>query len=105
MDSWVAGRDSFSGALSVVHRDHGADEKYHIEYKHNSDLILELNKADNNALFGTRARNQTHVGRLDPVITWQLWKDGILHDEKRLRKWLDDNANSGWRTHPMKVSK
>lgn len=99
-------RDSFSNALTIVHKDHGAEPGYHIEYRGTVDPVVEANKHRVARMDITKHREgYTHVASIHPVM-WQMLKNqGIADDPRALRRWLDDSENSCWRTHPSRLSK
>jgi hypothetical protein len=45
------------------------------------------------------------VARLPLHVYFELKRKGIADDKEAFAKWLDDPANSAWRTRPGRVSK
>jgi hypothetical protein len=43
------------------------------------------------------------IGSVPMVIYWQLWKQGILQDQKRLKAWLNDPDNRAFRARPGRM--
>lgn len=67
--------------------------------------IMEYNKATY-AQVDERAGwkgDMHHVGKIPMVMYFMLKRQGILDDQERLRAWLNDSANSGFRTRPGRV--
>ena len=103
-DHELLAMDPLSRTLMLFHEDHGAD-KYHLENRQNVDAILELSKARMNMRENKRyGEGFTHVGYIPEIIYWGILKPlGIADDEKALIAWLNDPANSCWRTHPGRL--
>jgi len=79
------------------------DGSYTLVTKQDVSPILEFNKAARNE--NVPIGDWVHAARIPMDIMMDLYKKGIRQDERAFRRWLDDRDNSGWRTHPMKVSK
>lgn len=95
-------------ATTTFHYD-AVDDKVHFETREDVEPLIELNKAqynnfDERSRWGDRFVTGT-VARLPLWLGLELQRKGILDDSEKLAKWLDDPANSGWRTRPGRVSK
>jgi hypothetical protein len=76
-----------------------------IETRQDVSDIMEFNRARHNS-FDQRAgwKGDMHwVGKIPGFIYAQLAKDGILFDQRALRKWLMDPVNRAWLTRPGKL--
>lgn len=105
----VLDRDTEAGTVTYFHYD-ATEDKVIYETVMDAEDILELNKAQYNSFdersrFGDKIGPSTTVARIPLHIYFDLKRRGIADDEQALAKWLDDPANSGWRTRPGLLSR
>ena len=82
------------------------DDTMVVENVQDTTDIIEANKevyndTDERARYGDMAR----VASLPLSVYFDLWNQGIIQDDKRFMKWLDDPANLYFRTMPGKLSR
>jgi hypothetical protein len=85
----------------------------YVDYDENTDTfrvvdeieaqpLIDANKKFFNAEHGGWGDGKA-VGRV-PMVLWQkLKREGVLDDEKALRRWLNDSDNAGFRIRPGRV--
>lgn len=96
--------DDATGIETVLH---GTDEGgIVIEHRQDAQDIIDTNKQIYNE-FDERARFKGEhfhrVASLPLVVYFQLKRDGILDDQRRLKKWLNDPDNKYFRTRPGRI--
>ena len=99
--------DPFSKKQVRFRHTNGSDE-YAIEAKQDVTDIVERNKHLYNSFRGgweSHGEWGDHYARIPAVVWGELMKQGIAQDEKRLRRWLDENHNQLFRTRPGSLSK
>lgn len=90
-----------SGIATGHHYDETEDATY-IESCMDAEPIIEANKAAFNSV-DERARwadNHNRVASIPLTIYWDLKRRGIIDDQVRLKKWLNDPDNRAFRTRP-----
>lgn len=82
------------------------NDKLHIVSKQDATDIIEANKAFYNST-DERARyhDMDRVASIPMNLYFDLWRQGIVQDNKRFMKWLDDPENRHFRTRPGSLSK
>jgi hypothetical protein len=103
----VISSDPITKEKKVMHYSN-SDDTYVITKEQNADEILEANLGERNSFRGgweNHAEYGDRYARIPSVIWGELVTKGIAHDEKRLRKWLDDRDNLPFRTRPGFLSK
>jgi len=80
----------------------GTDDNAIIVKEQDATGIAESNKQAFDAA-PARWGDMTHVGRIPLTVYYELERQGILHDQVALRKWLNDPENIMWRTRPGNV--
>jgi hypothetical protein len=101
--------DLLTKTKTYYHYD-AAEDKVTFQTRADVTDLLELNKAqfnntDERARFGDKIGPGTTVARLPLHVYFELKRKGIADDKEAFAKWLDDPANSAWRTRPGRVSK
>ena len=95
--------DIEAGIQNIYHED--ADGNTTIETFQDVEAVVKEAQYKNNC-FDERApwKGDLHqVAEIPMTILMQLQKDGIMDDQKRFRKWLNDRDNRVFRTRPGRV--
>ena len=95
--------DIYAGIQNRYHED--ADGVTGIETFQDVECIVEEAKFKYNS-FDERSpwKGDLHqVAEIPMTVMMQLQKDGIIDDEKRFRKWLNDRDNRVFRTRPGRI--
>lgn len=87
-----------TGIVTSFHYDADKDEAI-IQKSQNVSGIIESNKTEFNAA-PERWGEFTKVGSIPLSVYYELERQGILHDQKALAKWLNDPDNRAFRTRP-----
>jgi len=97
----ILARDRITGKLVLFHV--LPDGRFAVETRVDVEPILEQNQVlRNNAQSGWKG--DTHwVASIDMVQHQQLRNEGRIQDHGDFKKWLNDQANSKWRTKRGKV--
>ena len=85
-----------SGVQTAVHTEDG-DGTFHITKKQDDQPTLDYTKYLREQPVD-RKNEVRHVAEIPPVLAASLSRSGILHDKKRLLKWLDQPENSAFKT-------
>ena len=85
-----------SGVQTAVHTEDG-DGTFHITKKQDVQPTLDYTKYLREQPVD-RKNEVRHVAEIPPVLAASLSRSGILHDKKRLLKWLDQPENSAFKT-------
>lgn len=85
----------------VFHYDESTDEAT-ITAEQKFDDIVEMNKSLYNRDHQKHG-DWTHVAQIPLVVVQELKKQGILHDQKAMKRWLNDPQNRFFRTRPGSV--
>jgi hypothetical protein len=96
--------DPLTGAQTIFHDDF-ADGELVIENVQDAEPIIEANKRLYNSV-DERApwKGGMHrVASIPLTVMLDLDRRGILNDQKKLRKWLNDPENRHFRTRPGRV--
>jgi hypothetical protein len=100
---FILDADAVSGQFSTFEYD-AAEDMYLIKQGQVVDHILEANKREYN---DDARRNGDGLGKKVASIPLHLYfelrKQGIIQDRKRLAKWLNDSDNRAFRTAPGTV--
>ena len=85
---------------------------------YDGDVVLETRTDVTQALKDAESANNEHRGRksrwregltgnriatIPTVVYMELHKKGIVQDQDRFKKWLNDSDNSAFRTRPGKI--
>lgn len=93
--------DPATGSMQYVDYDENTDT-FRVCDEIEAQPLIDLNKKFYNEA-PTRWRDGQVVGRV-PMQLWQTLKSqGIIDDDKALRRWLNDSDNAGFRTRPGRV--
>jgi len=84
------------GVTTAVHTENG-DGTFHITKQQDVQPTLDYTKYLREQPVD-RKNEVRHVAEIPPVLAAALSKSGILHDKKRLLKWLDKPENSAFKT-------
>lgn len=98
----------FDPELKTVTRVYADEEndQLHIESKQDATDIIEANKLFYNSTDErARYRDLDRVASIPMNLYFDLWRQGIVQDNKRFMKWLDDPENRFFRTRPGSLSK
>ena len=87
-----------TGIVTSFHYDADKDEAI-IQKEQDVTAIIEDNKAEFNEA-PERWGEWTKVGSIPISVYYELERQGILHDQKALAKWLNDPDNRAFRTRP-----
>ena len=85
-----------SGVQTAVHTEDG-DGTFHITKKQDVQPTLDYTKYLREQPVD-RKNEVRHVAEIPPVLAASLSRSGILHDKKRLLKWLDQPENKFFKT-------
>ena len=85
-----------NGVKTTVHTEDG-DGKFHVTKKQDVQATLDYTKYLREQPVD-RKNEVRHVAEIPPVLAASLSRSGILHDKKRLLKWLDQPENSAFKT-------
>ena len=85
-----------NGVQTAVHTEDG-DGTFHITQTQDIQPTLDYTKYLREQPVD-RKNEVRHAAEIPPVIAAQLSRDGILHDKKRLLKWLDKPENKVFKT-------
>lgn len=97
-DKIISDESGTTGIVTKFHYDADKDEAI-IEKTQDVSSIIEANKAEFNAA-PERWGEFTKVGSIPLSVYYELERQGILHDQKALAKWLNDPDNRAFRTRP-----
>jgi len=84
------------GVTTAVHTEDG-DGTFHITKQQDVQPTLDFTKYLREQPID-RTNEVRHVAEIPPVLAASLSRSGILHDKKRLLKWLDQPENSAFKT-------
>jgi len=103
IDSFLISENKGIGQQQIWHE----DDEGNVTIQTVQDVtdIVEANKAVYNQI-DERANwkgDMHRVGSIPMSIFYDLQRQGILQDEKRLKAWLNDPANQVFRTRPGRV--
>ena len=84
------------GVTTAVHTEDG-DGTFHITKQQDVQPTLDFTKYLREQPID-RKNEVRHVAEIPPVLAASLSRSGILHDKKRLLKWLDQPENSAFKT-------
>ena len=90
------------GVQTDVHTEDG-DGKFHITKKQDVQPTLDYTKFLREQPVNRKAEDR-HVAEIPPVLAASLSRSGILHDKKRLLKWLDKPENRVFKTVEGRLS-
>ena len=103
IDTRILSQNKDAGITQFWHEH--TDGSVTIETKQDITDIIESNKATYNNVDG-RANWKGDIHRIGSVplsIYYELKRLGILDDQARIKKWLNDSSNQVFRTRPGKV--
>lgn len=97
-------RDTVSGIATYFHYDE-ANDSFHIESVQDIEPILEANRREFNEYTSGRDKWGDHqkIAHIPNVVLSELMASGKLWDKVYMRKWLNDPANSPYRTRPGRI--
>ena len=84
------------GVKTAVHTEDG-DGTFHVTKTQDIQPTLDYTKYLREQPVD-RKNEVRHVAEIPPVLAASLSRSGILHDKKRLLKWLDQPENSAFKT-------
>jgi hypothetical protein len=95
--------DPLTGARQYFYYDEMADESI-IETVQDVEPLFDINAATFNST-DSRARwgEGQMVARLPLNIWWDLKQKGVIDDQKKFARWLNDSENMKFRTRPGRV--
>ena len=91
-----------NGVETAVHTEDG-DGTFHVTKKQNVQPTLDYTKYLREQPVD-RKNEVRHAADIPPVIAASLSRSGILHDKKRLLKWLDKPENRVFKTVEGRLS-
>lgn len=94
--------DHKGGVLTTFHQD-GSDplDHFHVHKTQNVAPLIEANKAWAED-FDPKAHFRP-VAEIPEVLANQMMREGWFHDNKKLKKWLNDPDNRAFRIWPGRV--
>lgn len=103
METHLIEVDPLTQIQTFTHYDHANDIHY-VEEVQDVEPIIEYAKGLHRQ-FDERSRwgDIAQVAEIPNTIVFELMRDGILTDQKRMKKWLNDPANAHFRTRPGRV--
>lgn len=101
-DPRLLGTDAESGITEIFHYDPDTDG-FTIHTQQDVTALVEGNKYLHNEDTGTKFGELTRVASIPMSIYVELKKQGIIDDQKRFRKWLNDPENRFFRTRGGRV--
>lgn len=102
IDSRVISTDPETGLVELMHFDTDTDD-ITMETKVDVAPVIEWNKRLYNAESSSWKGEFHRVASIPMVLYHELQKQGIIDDEKRLKKWLNDPDNRFFRTRGGRV--
>lgn len=79
-------------------------ERFVISDRQEVQDLLDMNQALRNSdATPNRSSGLRRVASVPLNIYWELKRQGIIDDPKRLAAWLNDPDNRAWRTNDMKI--
>ena len=96
-------RNPLTGASTMYHYDDVEKQSY-METTEDHQAVVDVNRRLDNDNTDANWRGDLHMVASLPLTVWfELKKNGTLDDDKRLRAWVNDSANSAFRVRPGKV--
>lgn len=86
-----------AGVRKLFHYDHATDD-FHIETIIDATDVIEQNKALANESVGLGDGEFNKVASIPMALYFDLKKQGIIDDQARLRRWLNERDNRLFRT-------
>lgn len=93
---------------AVFHKGQDTGSEFWVEKTQDVQAIVDLNQFEYNTYRKATDKHTDfgdHYARIPTVVWGDLIRRGIAGDEKRLRKWLDDNENQLFRRRPGSLSR
>lgn len=103
IDTRELSRNPVKGIRRLFHYDHATDE-FTIETIYQTPFE-ENRRLYNDAPGRFSPDGGDTIARIPDPVLFDLYKRGVLADEKEFRKWLDDPDNRVFRTRPGRMSK
>ncbi len=94
--------DKATGTKKTFHYDQH-DGSFVIASRQDVTGIIELAKEERKVARGFKGDGFHKVASIPNAIWWELMRNGIAMDDKRLKKWLRDPDNRAFRTHAGKI--
>jgi hypothetical protein len=103
METRFFDHDPLSGGTTLYHYDHATGQSY-LERTEDYQDIVDMNRRFHNDQTDSNWKGDMHMVATIPNAIWfDLKKRGILDDEKAMKRWLNDSANSVFRVKPGRV--
>jgi len=90
--------DPLTGTQHYVQYDAGEDAIHWTSEQDVQGLVAFNREMFNEA--PARWKDGQHVAFLPDIFVMKLMREGILHDSKRLKRWLNDPDHRAFRTRP-----
>lgn len=97
----VLARDKRTGKLVLFHA--LPDGTFAIETQMDVEPIFEANKVRDAASRSDWKGDNHHVASIDMRLWQRLRNEGRMQEQKDFAKWLNDSANSKWRSKKGRV--
>ena len=101
-DARLLGHDAETGITEHFYYDPDTDG-FTIHTQQDVTALVEANKFMHNEDTGTKFGELTRVASIPLSIYAELKKEGIIDDQKRFRKWLNDPEHRFFRTRGGRV--
>ena len=96
-------RNPLTGASTMYHYD-DVEKRSYMETIEDHQAVVDVNRRLDNDHTDANWRGDLHMVASLPLTVWfELKKNGTMDDEKRLRAWINDSANSAFRVRPGRV--
>lgn len=107
MGSRIFDEDGFTRSRRIWHEDYDG----RVVLETNTDVtqaLKDAESANNEHTQGRRSKwsdelTGNRIATIPTVVYMQLHKEGIVQDQDRFKKWLNDPDNSAFRTRPGKI--
>lgn len=93
--------DLLGGFRRYAHLDHAGNLTH--ETKQDVTEIVDGNRAMYRGHPGGWKGDMHRVARIPLSIYWKLYQEGVIQDDEKFRRWLNDPENAAFRTRPGKV--
>jgi hypothetical protein len=96
-------KDPITGSTTLYHYDY-ADDTFSFETITDHEPLIEANKRLHNDATDKNWKGDMHLVASLPLDVWfRLKKQGILKDQKALKRFLNDPDNRAYRTRPGRL--
>lgn len=100
MSARLLGYDPLTKTKTVFHDD---DDGFYIETVTDVETVVDIAKEEYKESAGSRFGGIAKIASIPMGIYMKLQREGVLHDQKAFRKWLNDPDNRVFRTRPGRI--